>query len=293
MLYSPRICVLVAAMGIGCTGAGNASPIAPAEVRQTDPTDDPAVAETGAETGEPEVGGQDSSADGTLPTREDVAVVEDGLAALSDEFDGAAVADGWDVYNGGLIDMRVEDGALIVEPNQYSVWFHADAGPALFRTVEGDFKLTTSVRARRASDPSVSVDSAFQFAGIMMRDPASDTAGGQENYVFSVVGYRGDYFAAETKSTVNDLSMVDGPPWPNTDAELRICRVGDSFRLFIREIGASEWNAAIRYDRPDIPSTVQAGPIAYVYTDDYDLQASFDYVRYAPVQSAADCTTDE
>ncbi len=209
---------------------------------------------------------------------------------VNDEFD-QSVDPAWSPMNLDLVDAEMSDGQLVMTPNQFSVWFHADVGPAYLQNVTGDFRVTTAVTARSASNPSEPVSTNFQFAGIIVRDPASDTDA-PENYVFSVVGFRGDYLSHETKSTVDDLSMVDGPPWSSGDAELRICRVGAAVKLFIREIGADTWTPAIEYTRNDFPATVQVGPIAYAYTDDVDLRASFDYVRFAPVEQASDCTAD-
>jgi hypothetical protein len=209
---------------------------------------------------------------------------------VSDEFD-EALDPSWSPRNIELVDVEVSDGQLVITPNQFSVWFHAEQGPAYFQDVSGDFRVTTAVRARRASSPDEPVQTHFQFAGLMVRDPTSDTDA-PENYVFSVVGYRGDYLSHETKSTVRDLSMVDGPPWPSGDAELRICRIGSDLKLFIRGIGESEWNLAIEYERRDFPDRVQVGPIAYAYTDDVDLRASFEFVRFETVESPSDCVAD-
>lgn len=225
---------------------------------------------------------------GTVEGRPDPALVP-GLP-VSDEFE-QRVHTAWSPMNLELVDAEVTEGQLVLIPNQFSVWFHADQGPAYLQEATGDFHVTTAVTARSASRPSDPVGTYFQFAGIMVRDPTSDTDS-PEDYVFSVVGFRGDYLSHETKNTVNDLSMVDGPPWPSGDAELRICRVGTSIRLFIREIGADVWTPAIEYERADFPETLQVGPIAYAYTDDVDLRASFDYVRFAPVERASDCTSD-
>ena len=211
-------------------------------------------------------------------------------APRSDEFDGA-IGQEWTPQNIELVDVEVSEGALVMTPNQFSVWFHADQGPAYFQSVSGDFQVTTSVRARSADSPDRPVESYFQFAGLMVRDPASDGPE-PENYVFSVVGYRGDYLSHETKNTVNDLSMVDGPPWPTGDAELRICRVGPDIKLFIRTIGAAEWIPAIEYTRDDFPAELQVGPIAYAYTDDVDLRATFDYVRFGTVERPSDCVAE-
>ncbi|MFT6395842.1 MAG: hypothetical protein ACJAYU_000584 [Bradymonadia bacterium] len=209
---------------------------------------------------------------------------------VSDEFE-LLVDPSWSPMNLELVDAEMSDGQLVLTPNQFSVWFHADRGPAYLQEVSGDFHMTTAVTARSASNPSQAVSNYFQFAGIIVRDPSSDTDA-PENYVFSVVGYRGDYLSHETKNTVDDLSMVDGPPWSSGDAELRICRVGSAIKLFIRDVGADVWIPGIEYTRNDFPETVQVGPIAYAYTDDVDLRASFDYVRFARVEQASDCTAD-
>jgi len=213
-------------------------------------------------------------------------------AGWSDAFDGDALDPAWTVLNGGLADITVGGGLLTIRPLRYSVWFHHEAGPGVVRDVTGDFAITTVVRARSTRRPAEPVRTNFQFGGLIVRDPASDAADAKENYVFSVVGYRGDYLSAETKSTVNDLSMVDGPPWPSGDAEIRICRVGRDLHLYIRDIGATTWTPAITYRRDDLPATVQAGAIAYTYTDDVDLTSTFEFVSLRPVDSARDCVVD-
>lgn len=212
--------------------------------------------------------------------------------AVSDTFEGTALGDDWTLLYDDTTTIEVRDGRLWMTPNEYTVWFHADHGPGVVQLVDGDFSITTTVRARSTRNPDRPVTSYFQFAGLIVRDPASDGADVPENYVFSVVGYRGDYLSAETKNTVNDLSMVDGPAWESGDAEIRICRVGASFRLFIRPVGGDTWQPAIAYDRPDLPDRLQAGAIAYTYTQDVDLEASFEEIVFAPVASAADCTAD-
>jgi hypothetical protein len=96
----------------------------------------------------------------------------------------------------------------------------------------------------------------------------------------------------ENKTTRDDVSYVDGPPWRSGDAELRICRVNARFHLYRRPIGGKAWEKTVSYKRPDLPKTLQVGPIAYALTDAVDLRASFDWIRYAPVKSIEDCTKD-
>ena len=205
---------------------------------------------------------------------------------ISDAFDGGSLDAEWQVVNGSQFNMSVSDGRLHIQPTRNCVWYHADTGPLLYKLVEGNFMVTSTVRARKASNPSEPVGPSYQFGGLMARNPSSSA----ENYVFNVVGERGGNLSVETKTTVNGSSNVKGPPWPSGDAELRICRVDTEFILYKREIGDSSWTEAIRYPRGDMPSTVQVGPIAYTYTDNPDLRASFEQVDFAPVTSEADFT---
>lgn len=216
---------------------------------------------------------------------------------IHDDFEGASVSADWTVVNGETFALEQGGGELRMVPNRNTVWFNRDQGPGLLRLVSGDFRLSTSTRARKNSAPEQPVDTGYQFSGIIARDPASDGMLGRESYVFSVVGWRGDYMAAETKTTVGGVSTVEGPVWPNGDADLRICRVGSSFKLYDRPYTGSRtataaWSLAIEYQRPDLPRELQLGLIAYTFTDAFDLRAHFDYVSVEAVSSVDDCTRD-
>ncbi len=189
----------------------------------------------------------------------------------------------------------VSGGELRVIPNQDTLWWMSTAsGPFIHKSVTGDFKVTTAVKARRVSNPNLPVGPAdYQFGGIMVRDPS----GPPQDYVFVVVGDRGANIEVESKSTVNNASEVDGVTWPNGgDAQLRICRVGAAVHVYSRPYGGGNWAPAIfykgPYSRPDFPATLQVGIVAYAWTFDEDLLALFDYINYATVTGVADCTTD-
>jgi hypothetical protein len=217
-----------------------------------------------------------------------------GLAALSDEFDGDGVDDAWTIVNGDRFEHMLGGGELHLRPTTNTLWFDAEAtGALLYKTVTGNFKLTTAVKARRASNPSQPVGPTdYQFGGIMARAPNA----AQENYVFVVVGDRGPTIQTETKSTTNGASSVKGDDWPSGDAQLRLCRVGSMFHMYARPYDGGTWAIATQwgppYDRADLPETMQVGTIAYAWTNTPDLRASFDYVRFEPADSEADCTTD-
>lgn len=215
----------------------------------------------------------------------------DGAAAdgVSDEFNGNSLSSAWNIIRGELLDISVASGELHLVANQYSVWFDHEVGGALWKGVAGDFKATTSVKARKASDPSQFVGAEYQFGGIIAYNPLTTD---QHNYVFIVVGDRRGYWAVEVKSTVDSSSRVEGPDWGSGDAELRLCRVGSKFYLYKRRPGDTTWIEAITYDRPDLPGTLHVGPFAYAYVREPDLRASFDFMAIEPVSSANDCAVD-
>ncbi len=239
-------------------------------------------------------GGTTSSTSSTTSSSTSSTTSSGSGSDLSDEFDGDGVDAAWTVVNGDRFEHMLGGGELHLRPTMNTLWFDAEAtGALLYKTVTGNFKLTTAVKARRASDPSQPVGPTdYQFGGIMARAPNA----AQENYVFVVVGDRGPTIQTETKSTTNGASSVKGDDWPSGDAQLRLCRVGSMFHMYARPYDGGTWNIAAEwgppYERADLPETLQVGPIAYAWTNAPDLRASFDYVRFEPAASEADCTTD-
>ena len=214
------------------------------------------------------------------------------VAGHDDDFSGPSLDAAWTVINGHTARITVAGGELSIEPTQNVVWYHEAAGPFVYKLVNGNFRVTTTARARKASDSTQFASHGYQFGGLMARSPASGEPGGQEDHVFNVVGYRGEHLSVETKTTKKGKSFVQGPPWPSGDAELRICRVNGQFYLYKRPLGEKPWELAIRYKRPDLPATLQVGPIAYSYTDAWDLRAKFESVLFASVSREEDCTSD-
>jgi len=208
---------------------------------------------------------------------------------LSDDFSGSKLDASWSVLFGETSKIALEGGALQLTPRSNTVWFHADRSVLVHKRVTGDFMVTSGVRARKASQRDRPVDVGYQFGGLIARSPGSDEPGAKENHVFVVVGYRGEFLSVETKTTQAGHSQVEGPKWPSSDAVLRICRVGSELHLYKRAIGASVWEKAASHTRPDLPRTLQVGPIAYAFHHAADLRASFDEVTFGVPHSAADC----
>jgi hypothetical protein len=106
-----------------------------------------------------------------------------------------------------------------------------------------------------------------------------------------VAGYDENDLSVETKSTLNSMSMYEGPSWPSGDAELRLCRVGSMFYMYKRGIGEATFTLAKTYDRPNLPTKLQVGGNVYSLSAP-DLVAHFDEMTFADASSEADCAAN-
>jgi hypothetical protein len=173
----------------------------------------------------------------------------------------------WRWYQPELVDWKLDGDSLAIKTNQESVWWKNTRGPMLFRPVKGDLEVSIKLNARKASNPESFPDSAYQFGGIMLRDPASDSILTSENYVFNVIGNRGpNGIQVETKSTQNGWSSVQGTDWTTGDVELKIKRIGAEFSLFARSLDDTDWKLIQEYQRADLPEILQLGMIVYSYS---------------------------
>ena len=162
-----------------------------------------------------------------------------------------------------------------------SVWFLNAQGPLVYRHLDGDGTISASVKVRKRSAPNETPDIEWQFAGLLVRNPAGDAWMSLENYVFNVIGFCCGELQVETKSTREGLSEVHSFRWDSGDAELSIQRSGARFTLRARRDAADAWRELISFERPDLPPRLQVGLIVYALSfgrGRYDLQANFDQI---------------
>lgn len=196
----------------------------------------------------------------------------------------------WSVVNPQAVDIQMDSGSLVLTLKHRALWFMTQRGVLFAKPVDGDFKITADVYTAKSSDPArrPGGNGSVQLGGLMARNGN----GGRENYVFIVVGDDGNGLSVETKNTLNSESTYEGPSWSAVEAELRLCRVGQTFNLYKRHIGANEpWQLAAAFERPDLPETLQVG--VNIYTDNEpDLQIRYENLTIQPISSAADCESD-
>ncbi len=249
----------------------------------------------------------------------------DDLTVLSDEFDSAHSVTNWQrihqVEGWGNDALQVFDinttqpGRMTMVPHTSS-WYAEWRGELTYKTVTGDFVITTDVETtgRSRVRPPMAL---YSLAGIMVRtprtmtNPSQWTPGGQ-NYVFLSTGAANNpgTFQYEVKTTVNSQSTLyisNGAP---ARSSIQVARIGPHLILLRRGPGGA-WQVHQRYFRPDMPATLQAGLTVYTdwptceavgvqYQNQFvltnglrlpngvvlnscrpDLIASFNYVRYA------------
>lgn len=222
--------------------------------------------------------------DGPPAARDDEDADDDEVdpAELGDDFDAASLI-GWEVYRDEDAEMVLEDGQLHLDARENTEWGQGSTSILVWKEIEGDFMATASVRASGLEDRDAPPPPIFRFGGLLARDPDDDG----ENNLYIALGTDDDP-SVETKSTVDGDSTWKGPPWPSASGEVRICRLGSSFLMYVRE-DDGDWELADAFARPDLPDVLEVGPMAYNDSPTPDLRVSFDFVHFAEVESQTDC----
>jgi hypothetical protein len=243
------------------------------------------------------------------------------LSALSDEFAGAQLSGWTDLFPTLHRTLSQAGGRLSLEPVSVDQthWFSDQRGPLLYKLVSGNFVVETDVRVGRQSDLAQAPRGQFSAGGFVLRDPRS-TAPAGERWVMYNVGYQVSGAAREAKTTrpgnpaslstlylMNSGGVLSG--------RLRVCRLGSTLHFFHQLTGEASFveeaytagtspmgngaaeatpgvvqGGVIRFDRPDLPSTLQVGLIAGNWAAPYETRAEFEYVRFASTSTLADCT---
>src|SRR5437867_2879919 len=91
---------------------------------------------------------------------------------LSDDFSADPLGN-WTVLHPDLLDISIAAGALVLTPHQ-SLWYQASEGPLVYKLVPaGDFVVTSTVHARKASDAAQPPDGLYSLGGLMARKSGS------------------------------------------------------------------------------------------------------------------------
>lgn len=249
------------------------------------------------------------------------------LSPLNNEFDSSIGNLTW-LDSAGVTGPAVKDSWLSVRSNERTpVWYSDTSGAMLYAYVSGDFMVETKVTSNQRSDLKKQSDSRYTSAGLIVRDPAS-TAGKMRWMVFNV-GSQDGFFGTEIKTTRDapggfSLDALTGNASSSTwfsnriegssnEAKLRICRVGPELRFFLMPAGKSTWseealtsstvragiegdipglnaNGPMRFQRADLPATLQVGLMANDIGNAATGEARFDYLRFSRISNFENCS---
>lgn len=222
----------------------------------------------------------------------------DDLTNLSDEFEVQNL-ESWNIYNNestsriNPTQIEIDNGKLQLTPNSQTLWFNSiKTGAMVSKMITGNFVATTSIQVRRRTNNNLPPNQTVELAGLMVRNRETP----EENYLFIVLGYDENDLSVEVKTTSNNISAYIGPSLSNSDGELRICRIGQNFYLYLKTVDGN-WvvqnhpttNNPV-FIRSDLPSSVEVGPNIYANQGTPDVTSSFEYVRFFRPKGLEDCT---
>jgi hypothetical protein len=267
------------------------------------------------------------------------------LTPLSDEFDtneASSCAPSFDPdgtppeqKTGDFESVVVAEGRLTLtpEPTYENGWSDASRGPSyLRRLVIGDFVVEARVSAVSKLKSTEAPLEPFTDAALLLRR-APGPLGASDDWLKYGVGYQATGLGRGVKQTENSVSalfinyVLGGAELGAHRSDLRICRLGDTFRFYHKSSTDSAWTPERFVSDGDLPTGLvgAAWPIegqspaftdgqSIEFTTDLgnvvevslvaelwqggagpwrgDIRGEFDFVHLARIQSLEDCTRE-
>ncbi len=202
-------------------------------------------------------------------------------AGFADTFGGGSLDPSWTVYNPSLVQIAVGSGALSLTPTMTgggNIWFNDGEGPLVYKTITGDFTVTTVAHAEDPSNPGNPPPTQFRLGGLLVRDPGGTPGARNSAHVALGAGDVAHPITVEDKTTVASASNYLFYSIASADIELRITRSGATISLYYRGIGAGTWTLARAHAHPEMPATVQVGMMVYALDPPPGIRVSFDEI---------------
>ncbi len=217
-------------------------------------------------------------------------IVPNTIALASDLFDGIELDSKWSVLRPEVVDVSVSNGELHTLPNSNSSWIDNAKGNFIYQNIEGNFRITSSMTVRRASNPAKSPQDDYNMGGIVLRTPGS--AEDANNLVGVMLGTAEATFQSFLLSTSDGVTTTSGSASYDDVRSVRVCRIGDSVHLYTIEYGVigAEWELLKTVVRPDLPNIIQAGMATMAAKGTPpDMQVNFEQIQFMAITTAADC----
>jgi hypothetical protein len=208
----------------------------------------------------------------------------DPCAGFADTFGGASLDPSWSVYNPSLVTIAVGGGALSLTPTMTgggNIWFDDGEGPLVYKTLTGDFTVTTVAHAEDPSNPGNPPPTQYRLGGLLVRDPGGTAGNRNSAHLALGAGDVAHPITVEDKTTVASASDYLFYSIPSADIELRITRSGSTISLYYRAVGAGTWTLARSHAHPEMPAAVQVGMMVYALDPPVGIRVSFDAITCA------------
>jgi hypothetical protein len=170
----------------------------------------------------------------------------------------------------------VASDLLQLVPAANQAWYGQGSGPALFLPTRpsGDFVIATQINPHLVGNVNARPTADYNVCGLIARG-VSDPS----DWVFVASG----------RGTTN-IYGVTAPAW---QGELRLCRIGSTFRMYRRMNGDTGFvELTPTFNRTDLTGAVDVGLAANGYTAAPNVQCDYDWVRLGSVSTLADCTAE-
>jgi hypothetical protein len=211
------------------------------------------------------------------------AIIGDVPVSLDDSFDGASLDPSWTVLHPELATISVSGGALRLTPTASGapgIWYNSGEGPLVHKDVTGDFDVFVSITTRDPANAANPPPPEYRLAGILARDPASTPASENTVHVALGAGASGQGTCYEYKSTDNSISTWLATPTASATAQLRLVRSGTMIEMHWRALSTDAWTMIYSVNRPDLPATLQVGPMIYAVDAPPSIEALFDEIVF-------------
>lgn len=203
--------------------------------------------------------------------------------SLDDSFDGDSLDPAWNVLHPGLVTVSVSGGALHLTPTASGapdIWYNGGEGPLVYKSVTGDFDVVATLTTRNPSIPADPPPPEYRLAGLMARDPASTPASSNTVHVALGAGSTGQGTSYEYKSTDDSVSDWAATPTASPAGQVRLVRSGSTFEMHWRPTTMAGWTMIQSFNRPDLPATLQVGPMVYSVDAPASIEALFDDIVF-------------
>lgn len=198
--------------------------------------------------------------------------------SLDDDFEGSSLDPSWSVFNPSLVTIEVSGGALHLTPTASGapgIWYQDGEGPLVYKEVTGDFDVHATLSTRDPAIPANPPPPAYRLAGILARDPASTPMSSNTVHVALGAGSNVQGTCYEYKSTDDSVSDWEATPTASPDGQVRLRRSGATVEMYWRADAMDAWTMIHSFNRPDLPATLQVGPMIYAVDAPPSIEALF------------------